>query len=246
MSSQTGMAQIQMQAQGDQVDTVNAETFNIGGNSTTTRFKKYTNLPYSKGARQISVFQAGSTGPGVQLGFTIDHTEGGPVVQGSKAMPKIVVVSLKAPSIPSAPLAWNSYPVVNDPAGSIPWTAALPNGKYAILGAWVNNIANCGLLRFSHADFGAAQPGFEVLNLLDSNNPLQTPSVNATTDELDLEQGWQFVQIGKDIGKPAARSSPSATWNRLDRTVRKQRHRRTRNNAQSRKNRLKQPPNGSL
>ena len=192
----TGIAQLQMQAQGDQVDTVNAETFNIGGNSLTLRLKKYTNLPYSKGARDISIFQAGDTTATAQLGFTIDHIEGGKAVALKKVAPKIAVVSLAAPTGNSTPAAWNSYPIAN--GGTTTWQAALPNGQWAILGAWVNNIALDGLLRFSHADFGAYQPGFDVFNEFDGNNAF----VTMHADELDIEQGYQFVKMSKDLEKP--------------------------------------------
>lgn len=188
-----------MQAQGDQIDTVNAETFNIGGSSASQRVQKYTNLPYSKGKRQLSAWLAAAA---KVLGFTVDQYEGGPVVQGSKVMPKIVVVSLAAAG-PSTAQTWLSVPVVN--GGSTPWQAALPNGKYAILGAWVSNIQDRGVLRFSHADFGAQQPGFDVENVFDADLGGLAGAgacVIQQNDSLDNEQGYQFVAIGKDIGKP--------------------------------------------
>ena len=172
----------------DMVDPINGEYYVPGAASLLNAFHETDNLVYKTGQRQ---FQAG-TNTGVVAGsvYTVDHYEGGTCVKGNHYMPGCVVPMSQTFGAACVTNTWNSQAFT--PA------TALPNGKYAILGALVSAIANGAVIRFQHADFGGKSPGFPVHNY-------ETIST-ASWDKSDkspilLELGTQFVKMSEDTGK---------------------------------------------
>lgn len=175
----------------DMVDPVNGVTVNLGATSVMTQFYDYTMLAYKKGARYITA----GTNVGVVAGtaFTVDeYPDGGPVVQ----VPDYVGNEVMTGSTTfGGALTTNQW-------GSVAYapTNALPNGKYAILGAYVNGITNNALIRFNHPDFKGYKPGFPVIN---HQVALATAAQLAMKDQLQLTaQGEQFIYLGKVLGRP--------------------------------------------
>jgi len=174
----------------DQIDPINGEYYIPGAASLLNVFHETDNLDYKTGLRQ---FQAG-TNTGVVAGsvYTIDHyANKGQCVVGNRFMPKTVVPSSTTFGGACTTNTWNSQALA-------PGTA-LPNGKYAILGALVSAIANGAILRFTHADFQGAAPGFPVHNY-------ETISTS-TWDKSDhspilTELGTQFVYMSEEMGQP--------------------------------------------
>ena len=74
---------------------------------------------------------------------------------------------------------------------------ALPQGKYAILGAVVAAVTH-GAIRFSHADFGGKKPGFPVCETGVAAN-----LAGCSKSDLFLEPGVQFVTLGDELGLAA-------------------------------------------
>jgi len=198
------IAELQLQSQ-DMPDVLNGENLNIGGASLMLLLGKWTQLPYTQGSRDINILQVAA---GKEAGFTMDYYSeadaGGkePAIPGSRfpdwdgKVKGPVLVSMPAPAASTATTTWNEYPFVQ--AVGSTWLQPLPNGKYAILGASVSNIANVGLLRFAHADFGSSRPGFPVRNRYD----VATSAPLIATDEVTLIEHYQFVRIGEILKKP--------------------------------------------
>jgi len=173
----------------DMVDPINGEYYVPGAASLLNVFHETENLPYRTGLR---MFQAG-TNTGVVAGsvYTIDEYQGGSCVKGGRYMPGCVVPMSQTFGAALVANTWGSQ------AFTPP--TALPNGKYAILGALVSAIANGGVLRFQHSDFKGKSPGFPVHNY-------ETIST-ATWDKSDkstilTELGTQFVWMGEELGVP--------------------------------------------
>jgi hypothetical protein len=167
----------------DQWDPINGDSIILGGSSIIDIFHKWNDLPYKLGQRIISVKQ---TANGLTNGYTIDWYPKGPVwgkgLGDWGAMNNVTITQLFGAALTAQ--AWGSQ-------GLAP-TTAIPNGKYAILGAWVNALTNYALLRFSHADFGAYRPGFPVIDQANVAAAL----IVIPKDPLLLNQGYQFCYGG--------------------------------------------------
>lgn len=173
----------------DMVDPINGEYYIPGAASLINVFHETDYLPYKTGLRQ---FQAG-TNTGVVAGsiYTIDQYPGGAVMQCGPHTPNVVVPSSQTFGAACVTNTWNSQAFT--PA------SALPNGKYAIMGALVSAVANGAVIRFTHSDFGGKMPGFPVHNY-------ETISTSTwdKSDKCPLLQdlGMQFVRMGEDLGTP--------------------------------------------
>lgn len=75
-----------------------------------------------------------------------------------------------------------------------------PVGTYAVLGARVANVLFGGVLRFQHANFGGASPGFPVVSYDDQ--ALTPAGIGGDVMTSDNIQGYQFVYLSQLIGKP--------------------------------------------
>jgi len=87
----------------------------------------------------------------------------------------------------------------------------LPQGRYAILGFWVNALTNVAAVRFQHADFGSVQPGCIGADLFTTG----LNDTNLSGDEIMMKsQGVQFVRFGELLKAgacPVFRAGPNGT-----------------------------------
>jgi hypothetical protein len=190
------IAQLQLSTL-DQTDPINGENINIGGNSLMNMLFKYTQLNYVKGQRNINLLQ---TATGNSIAWTVDWYDANfPSISSKEfgVQDKNLLISLLVTGALTINI-WNQIIVAQAATGT--FLTPIPNGKYAILGAWVSNIASTCLLRFKHADFGAYRPGFPVFNFLDQATVLHTTV--QPEDDLIGKQGYQFAVWEKLIGKP--------------------------------------------
>lgn len=182
-----GAAKLQSQ---DMIDPINGETFTPGAASLLNCIWRYTNLPYSTGLRAITA--GTNTGVDAATGILLDYYEGGPCIAGSRIMPNRVITGITTFGGAITIHNWRSQAYA-------PGTA-LPNGKYAILGAWATAVSNAAWMRFQHADFGIALPGFPVAN----GETISTSTWDKIDkDEIYLgEQGYQFVYLSEMLDRP--------------------------------------------
>jgi len=170
----------------DALDAINGEDMFPGASSLLGMIMKYTNIPYKTAKRKISIDQ--NTAAANALGFTIDNYGGGGSRVGKRTQKDVVVLPVTFGALTA--ITWGQIAVA--PANPI------PNGKYIILGAWVNALTNYALLRFNHANFGGKRPGFPVIDI---TNTAVANAVSAK-DPLLLEQGYQFVALCEKLGVP--------------------------------------------
>ena len=173
----------------DMIDPINGEDISLGASSVLTEFHKHDQLQYKTGARLITA----GTNTGVVAGtaFTIDHYPGGPVADLGKASPQIVIPPITTFGGALTTNQWGNQAFA--PATMI------PNGKYAILGAYARAFTNNGLVAFRHKDFGSFIPGFPVAT---EELALATAVQISTRDRLMLEQGFQFVTLSQRLKTP--------------------------------------------
>jgi len=183
------IARLQLVSQ-DQPDPINGEDISPGAASLWLGFHKFTNIPYKTGNR---IIKAG-TNVGVVAGtaFTIDFYDHESDIGGDRAY--------FSPNIVMPPSFTYGAALVANTWGNNAFapTTAIPNGKYAILGAWTTALSNVGAIRFQHADFGYCAPGF----------PVADPEISAilglqihNRDPLWLAQGYQFAYLSEKTGK---------------------------------------------
>jgi hypothetical protein len=185
------IARLKLSSQ-DMIDPINGEDFTLGAASLLCEFHRYINLPYKTGQRLI---QAGTNvGVVAGTGFLIDDYQGKGQTMGdqrSKFLPKRIIPG----SITfGGALTTNQWGAV-----AFAPATAIPNGKYAILGAYVSAVGNAALIRFVHADFQGIKPGFPVMNYeITAALGLQVTG----KDVLLLDAGFQFVYLSDISGKP--------------------------------------------
>jgi hypothetical protein len=184
------IANVRLQSQ-DQVDPINGVTATPGAASLLCQWYDYTTLKYKTGARNI---QAG-TNVGVVAGnaWTIDEYQNrGKTMQcrysdGNEVMFGAITFG--------GALTANQWSGV-----ALTPVTAIPNGTYAILGAYVTALTNIALIRFSHADFQGLKPGFPVM---DAELALAATAQVAMRDELvTVRVGEQFIALGEILGSP--------------------------------------------
>jgi len=185
------IANLRLRSQ-DQVDPVNGITFTPGAASLICQHYDYTTLPYKTGAREL----VAGTNVGVTagVGFLIDeyNNQGQACIAGNRVMGGEVMTG--AHTFGGALTARQWGQLAYAPA------TALPNGKYAILGAYVSALTDNALIRFVHADFGSFRPGFPVTNYELAATVL--PQI-ANKDALVMTQvGEQFIYLSEVLGHP--------------------------------------------
>ena len=187
------IANIRLRSQ-DMMDPINGITFTPGAASLLSQVFDYTTLPYKTGARELTM--GTNVGVNAACGFLIDEYKGaGPkyaCINGSRSMGGEVMTG--ANTFGGA-LTANTWGTLAYAPGT-----ALPNGKYAILGAYCSAVTNGALIRFNHANFGGLRPGFPVANY-------ETISTS-TWDEVMkdplvmMEAGQQFIYLSEVLGTP--------------------------------------------
>lgn len=163
----------------DQVDPINGEQLNPGAESTWGIMNVEEYLPFLKAARNLSYAQ--NTGAAKVAAYTIDQYQAGS--QGKNTLGSHAII----PQVFGAGLtagAWGSQ--------TFSPTAMPPQGKYAILGAYVSGLTNYGVIRFEHADFKGFKPGFPVV---DADLAI-TRAVAPPNDAIFNLYGRQFVAMG--------------------------------------------------
>jgi hypothetical protein len=172
----------------DMPDPLNGEWYNHGTTSLLAAVFNLTSLPYRGGPRKIALRQ--NTGAGVASPYTIDY-----VPKGESINIKRVAYGKSAPNITTfgALTAQNWGTIAFNP------TNALPAGRYAILGAKCRTFTDVALLRFTHADFQGAHPGFPVV---DSQLSLATSLQLTDRNNIFYEQGHQFIYLSEVTGQP--------------------------------------------
>ena len=168
-----------------------------------TQFYDYYTLPFLTGARMITV----GTNTGVVAGsaWTLDdYPNKAPCIAGSESMGNLVV---PGSTTFGGALTTNQW-------GSVAFNPAqpMPAGQYAILGAYARAITNNALIRFSHANFNGAKPGFPISN---NGVALATAKQLCMHDELmQTADGSQFVYLSRILGVnccPVFNVGPGAT-----------------------------------
>lgn len=186
----------------DMPDAINGYNIVPGTTSVLTQFYDYYQLPFVKGARQISA----GTNTGVVAGHAwyIDEYQEGLCVAGSESMGQVVIAGQTTFGGALTTNVW----------GSQAYAPATPihQGKYAILGAFARAVTNNALIRFSHADFKGFKPGFPISNY---EVALATAKQLCMKDELiQTADGSQFIYLSKALGVPCCpvfNVGPSAT-----------------------------------
>jgi hypothetical protein len=175
----------------DENDVVNYSDYKLAGVSTqivSPFFEE--NLPFVSGGRIIQLAQTAAAAAGC---YFIDYYNTGNVVNGSYT-PRNRNFYTQTAGQANVAGAWTS--TLFSPAGGPP-----PVGRYALLGAWLNNsTATTGfnLLAFSHPGFGAYHPGFlcvdSTVGTLTAANYGEYPAA--------LRAGYQFVSLSELTGAP--------------------------------------------
>lgn len=186
----------------DMVDPINGYT--IVGNTTSvkTQIYDYMTLPFIKGARQITA----GTNTGVVAGHAwyIDDYAAGKCIAGNEVQGGVV---LTGSTTFGGALTTNQW-------GSVAFAPAspIPQGQYAILGAYGRAITNNAMIRFAHADFKGFKPGFPISNY---EVALATAKQLCMNDELmQTADGAQFMYLSKVLNEPCCpvfTAGPSAT-----------------------------------
>ena len=175
----------------DQVDPLNGEVINKGTASLQNEVHKFTNLPYKAGSRRIG--QSTNTAQtATSLGFTLDYYQGEKsVISGNGLRFAPNQIAIRQTLNVNVAVTWVS-------TGLAP-TTQIPNGKYALLGAYVALLTDPAVIRFRHADFGNFMPGFPVVEAGASDI---LGHQKAEKDELMSAHGYQFVVLSELTGKP--------------------------------------------
>jgi len=176
----------------DLPDPLNGQLLRIGTASLKNQVYKLTNVPFKTGARQIgqstNTAQTATSG-----GFTVDAYDGVPNTIGADGMrfaPDGVTIT-QTQGAADLVNAWYSTPVAP--------TDPIPNGKYALLGAWLTLSTGPHVLRFVHADFSFCKPGFPCV---DSFGSAILGAQEGMLDPLWNNAGYQFVYLSEISGKP--------------------------------------------
>lgn len=184
------ISDLQLFAQ-DQLDPANVEDFSFGSASVQGIHHVFDFLPFKTGSRQISMTQ--NTAGANNIGYYLDYYPQNP----PRSPTQHPYTGVSAGN-------WYGTVAFGGALTAITWgtvtfapSKILPAGVYAIQGAWVSGLTNYGLLRFQHADFGAFQPGFPVL---DQTKAAARAVVNL--DPIFQRQGYQFSHLSELLGKP--------------------------------------------
>lgn len=172
----------------DQDDPLNGDIVNLGTTSLVNSFNKYVNLPYKTGARNIG--QTTNTAQtGTSIGFTLDYYDSPTGIAGSRFMDKqrSILQTLAA----DVAISWT--------ATAFAPAIAIPNGRYAILGAYIAVTTDPHIIRFAHSDFGGFKPGFPII---DTGEDAIHGFQKGVKDELQCEPGFQFVKLSEFTRMP--------------------------------------------
>lgn len=174
----------------DMIDEQNAQLFNYGASSLLGYQIVHDSLAYRGSARTIDIDQ--NTGAANAMAFLLDHYRGVPEDRniarlGKLTGNKIITIQLFASALTA--ITWGNQ-ALNVTNGL---QTQLKQGRYAILGAWINALTNYALLRFSHNSFGKFTPGFPIL---DKTNTALANAV-AVKDDFFNHDGYQFVYLGE-------------------------------------------------
>jgi hypothetical protein len=181
----------------DLIDPINGEVMPLGTTSLQNQAYKFTNVPYRTGARTIG--QGTNTAQtATSTGFTLDYYDpstpnSGKVIGGSMGLERVSPNQIVIPQICAADtaLTWTT-------TGLAPATQ-IPNGRYALLGAFASLMTEPHCVRFSHADFGAFKPGFPLVG---QGNSAILGFQKGMKDYLATSQGVQFVALSEITNKP--------------------------------------------
>lgn len=173
----------------DQLDPVNGQSYLPGTGGVQGIIHFWENLPFKAGGR--SILAAQNTGAANTMVYYMDHYNSGspkaPVALPRYGKPSSNAFYSTTFGGALTAVTWGSQAFAPSPL--------LPAGTYAILGARVTGLTNYGLLRYTHADFGAFSPGFPVVDTSKASARATVPD-----EPLLLFPGYQFV-VASDILK---------------------------------------------
>lgn len=174
----------------DCIDPIHGEDINLGATSLQNLSYHFTNIPYKTGARAIS--QGTNTAQtATSLGMTLDYYDGGPMLPAQGLLFHENKICLPQICVADVAVAWTTTPFA--PA------VAIPNGKYALLGANITVTTEGHFFRFIHADFGSFIPGFPGVG---QSNSAILGLQKGPKDWLQCSPGYQFVTLSELTGKP--------------------------------------------
>jgi hypothetical protein len=184
----------------DMYDARTAEYDVMGASSLVNSNVYWTRVPFRGGVRNVSV--RNNTAAGLPLAFFIDNYPTGtyPTTRCSFSNAYQLKVN-QVLTVATAQTTWISTGVAPTP----PIKAA----KYAILGAKVNQLTDCAVIRFSHADFNGYKPGFPVQD----NTNVAIARANSVLDGTFNFPGYQFVWMDLNLGTgcPVFQASSAAS-----------------------------------
>ncbi|MCJ7559271.1 hypothetical protein MUO79_01470 [Candidatus Bathyarchaeota archaeon] len=165
----------------DQIDPINGEHWFGGAASACPHIAFDSYLPFSRGGRNVHIHQVVAGAAAVDAWLLDQYPNPGNAGfknYGQKIMlPQLFGAALVAQTWGTQPVA----PVVQIPAG-----------RYALLCAYVHQIADYGVIRFNHADFGGKRPGFACV---DSTKAVVRGIIPPDTI-MWSRYGSQFVALG--------------------------------------------------
>jgi len=176
----------------DLIDPINGQLIRIGTASLKNQVYKTTNVPFQTGARVIG--QSTNTAQtATSNAFTLDvyDSMSGGISAAGLRFPADNIAITQTQGAADLVNSWYGTPVA--PA------TPMPNGKYALLGAWACLSTGPHLLRFKHADFGFCAPGFPIV---DSFGSAILGAQEGMLDPLWANAGYQFVYLSELSGKP--------------------------------------------
>ena len=176
----------------DLIDPINGEIMVLGTTSLQNQAYKFTNVPYRTGARIIGQ-GANTAQTATSTAFCVDYYKGGSVIGSGNGLERVLPNQLVVPQICAADtaLTWTT-------TGFAPATQ-IPNGKYALLGAFPSLMTEPHVVRFSHADFGSFKPGYPLVG---QANSAILGFQKGMKDYLATSQGYQFVAMSEMLNQP--------------------------------------------
>ncbi len=170
------------------VDPVNKLLDTARGTDTRTCAMKWLTTNYARGPNLVQYAQEAA---GVLATFKIDLVQ----VGSSSSPSSYALQNIAEYTINSGACTAGVYQSTAFAPSPTP-----PVGVYRILGARVCNVLFAAAIRFTHADFAGAHPGFPVVSY--SDQALTIAGIGGNFLTSDQVQGYQFLAMSQALGIP--------------------------------------------